>query len=202
MVRRSDKESAFVPGPFVPTDPKSLARREEEINQKPLEELLSVSGYRKVDDDRQKGLAQSSSGFEALQSSSENTDLASNPKPLSNGPNSDPHELSALPTSDLSRDPTMPQNRPNSSDSPFTRCRSKLIPGSEDEAAAHVSSKEPEELPSRERLEHLITLDQRERQIQLRGGPGRLSFEEVDDLVNPSRELRGLVTSWLEWASF
>jgi hypothetical protein len=67
-----------------------------------------------------------------------------------------------------------------------------------------MASKEPEEPPSKERLEHLIVLDQRERQIKLRGGPGRLSFEEVDELVkaDPSRELRGLVISWLEWASF
>ena len=50
----------------------------------------------------------------------------------------------------------------------------------------------------------LIELDQRERKIQQRGGPGRLSHEEVDELVraDTSKELRGLVISWLEWASF
>jgi hypothetical protein len=200
LVRRSDKASTFVPGPFVSTDSESLTRREEEISKQPLEELLSATGYRRVDDEQQNG----SCDISSPQSNNNTSDLAMDGSTLSNGISSNPRELSASPTSGSSRDPTMPQNRPNSSDSLFSHDRSKLISGSQNGQPTHVVSKEPEELPSKERLEHLIVLDQRERQIKLRGGPGRLSFEEVDELVkaDPSRELRGLVISWLEWASF
>lgn len=78
------------------------------------------------------------------------------------------------------QDPTMPQNMPNSTPA------------------------EPDSPVPRRCLEHYVKLNRMERQIKLRGGPGRLSFAEVEQLVHEdvSRRLRGLVISWLEWASF
>lgn len=58
--------------------------------------------------------------------------------------------------------------------------------------------------PSQERMHRLSCLDAVDRRTSERGGPGRLSFEEIEDMVrdDTTKELRGLVTSWLEWASF
>ncbi|KAK4545531.1 hypothetical protein LTR36_002881 [Oleoguttula mirabilis] len=58
--------------------------------------------------------------------------------------------------------------------------------------------------PSRQRLEYLASLDSAERENEERGGGGRLSFDEIESMVraDTTREVRGLVTSWLEWASF
>ncbi|EME48419.1 hypothetical protein DOTSEDRAFT_67463 [Dothistroma septosporum NZE10] len=47
-------------------------------------------------------------------------------------------------------------------------------------------------------------VDANERAMQERGGPGRLSYDEIETIVvdDPSGELRGLVKHWLEWAAF
>ena len=200
MVRRGNEESTtFVPGPFVPTDAESLTRREEEISQQPLEELLSVTGYRRVDGDRlngrDHGLHSAPNGAIPTTETSHLLDEAQHSCSETHTPGS-----AAITPPEVPIDPTMPQNRPNSS----TSLPSRAVSVPENDVDAIESSKEPEEPPSRERLERLCLLDQKERQIKLRGGPGRLSYEEVEELVksDPTRELRGLVTSWLEWASF
>ncbi|KAM0702291.1 hypothetical protein Q7P35_011201 [Cladosporium inversicolor] len=56
--------------------------------------------------------------------------------------------------------------------------------------------------PQQDRLEYLATLDHEERLIETRGGAGRLSYEEVESMAKTNREVRGLVVSWLELASF
>jgi len=56
--------------------------------------------------------------------------------------------------------------------------------------------------PQQERLEYLVTLDHEERLIETRGGAGRLSYEDVENMAKTNREVRGLVVSWLELASF
>lgn len=77
-------------------------------------------------------------------------------------------------------DPTMPQNRPNS------------------DAAIHIQP------PPRSYLLDLATHDPLDREIQIRGGPGKLSFNEIEELVqkDQSGELKDIVRGWLEWASF
>lgn len=61
-----------------------------------------------------------------------------------------------------------------------------------------------QQVPSKKHLEHLASLDDAESEIQARGGTGRLSYDEIEAMIeaDPSKELRGLVMSWLEWASF
>lgn len=58
--------------------------------------------------------------------------------------------------------------------------------------------------PSAQLLYWGNVVDMHERAIQERGGPGRLSYAEIETIVvdDDSGELRGLVKSWLEWAAF
>jgi hypothetical protein len=56
--------------------------------------------------------------------------------------------------------------------------------------------------PQQDRLEYLATLDHEERLMETRGGAGRLSYEEIESMAKTNREVRGLVVSWLELASF
>ncbi|GAB7332313.1 hypothetical protein MBLNU13_g04144t1 [Cladosporium sp. NU13] len=56
--------------------------------------------------------------------------------------------------------------------------------------------------PAQDRLEYLATLDHEERLIETRGGAGRLSYDEIESMAKTNREVRGLVVSWLELASF
>lgn len=60
---------------------------------------------------------------------------------------------------------------------------------------------QPREPPSQEHLEYLAALDEEEKEIAKRGGPGRLSYEEIEALAT-SREVRALVVGWLELARF
>jgi Ca2+-binding EF-hand superfamily protein len=63
-----------------------------------------------------------------------------------------------------------------------------------------ISTKEVR--PQQERLEYLASLDNEEKLIETRGGAGRLSFEEIESMARVNREIRGLITGWLERASF
>jgi Ca2+-binding EF-hand superfamily protein len=56
--------------------------------------------------------------------------------------------------------------------------------------------------PKQERLEYLASLDTEEELLQTRGGAGRLSYDEIESMASVNREVRGLITSWLELASF
>ncbi|KAL1305245.1 hypothetical protein AAFC00_002160 [Neodothiora populina] len=58
--------------------------------------------------------------------------------------------------------------------------------------------------PSSARLDYLHRLDEEERRILVRGGPGRLTFEEVEEICrrDNNRGILELVESWLEWAGF
>ena len=56
--------------------------------------------------------------------------------------------------------------------------------------------------PTQQRLEDLADLDEEEKTLEARGGPGRLSYKELVALAEADREVRGLITSWLELASF
>ena len=185
--------STFVPGPFVPTGAASLARREEEISQQPLDELLSATGYQRVDgehDTEQNGLGLSLP-----------TDTAtSSDEPLMSGSLQTP----AFGSPEQLQDPTMPQNMPNSADTMSSNANPEVGSRSSFSNTAEPTTTNFKAQPARKRLEYLDALDQRERQIKLRGGPGRLSYAEVEELVeaDKSRELRGLVINWLEWASF
>ncbi|KAK5999850.1 hypothetical protein QM012_004938 [Aureobasidium pullulans] len=56
--------------------------------------------------------------------------------------------------------------------------------------------------PSQERLRELARLDEEEKDILVRGGPGRLNFEEFEQIIRSDKRgmLQGAAESWLEWA--
>ena len=56
--------------------------------------------------------------------------------------------------------------------------------------------------PTQQRLENLAEFDEEEKEIYARGGAGRLAFKELVALAEADRDVRGLITSWLELASF
>ena len=58
--------------------------------------------------------------------------------------------------------------------------------------------------PSRERLRGLALLDEAEKEILKRGGPGMLNLAEFEEIIRSDRRgvLLGVAESWLEWAEF
>lgn len=171
---------------MVPTDPETLMKREEEILQRPLEELLNVSGYGVVDGDPI------------------SDPVASENRWISEGRSVEQMSLSA---DEPEPDPTMPQHRPNGPNSSHTlevdESADAQVEGKGD-SATNKATKEPSTPPSQDYLELLVHHNELDEEIRTRGGIGRLSYDEVEELVRADhrKELRGLVTSWLEWASF
>lgn len=166
-------------GNIVPTDAQSLARREAEIAQRPLEDLLNATGYGVLESEAHNiSEAAKTQGQAAVA-----TEVSSLAKPeLSEG----------------SADPMLPQNRPNASPSPLEATVASHTVQSDTKATAELNP------PSMQRLEYLALLDDAERNMESRGGVGRLNFLEIEGIVeaDTTKELRGLVTGWLEWASF
>ena len=158
-------EPAFK-GEILPTDPESLAQREAEIAQQPLDVLLNATGYRFIESEE------------------------SNDTPTS-------ERMGA----DMTHDLTLPQNRPQASGALDTTTDQTLDQMPDDiKTGAAISG----EGPSAQRLLYLAKLDQVEHQQEERGGPGRLSYAEIESIAvaDSSKEIRGLIKSWLEWASF
>ena len=168
-------------GDIVPTDADSLSRREQAIAERPLEELLDATGYGTIETTGQTNTETSETQHDESQEH-KHPDLS----------------LTMAGSTEASSDPMLPQNRLN-----------ELLPSEDtlDQPAsaksdlAHQSSSMP---PSKRRLEYLASLDDVEREIEDRRGVGRLSFDEIEVMVHAdtTKQLRGLVTSWLEWASF
>lgn len=83
---------------------------------------------------------------------------------------------------DVSRpDPTMPQNRPNASDGVL-----------------------PPQLPSWDRLKQLADIESEAQGLHIRNGRVYLESQEIEALAraDQSKELEGLIKSWLTWAAF
>ena len=163
---------------------------EEIILQKPLVELLEESGYAIA--------TPSTSADEHSRTGEFSSSAAAQPK--------------------TTTDPTLPQNRPNShSDKPnpttpstnLTKIpRPKTTPSSR-LAALNTSSDFDTSLPasptppSRERLKHLALLDWIEAEDEKRGGPGKLSLVEFEEIMKSSEgQGLGFVGAWIEMASF
>lgn len=100
---------------------------------------------------------------------------------------------------DATPDPTLPQNRPDSDTKSATLRRQRGY-----SEALNVVETSPERPPSQKRLEYLMQMDDVAREVQVRGGAGRLSYHEIENITvaEGRSELRGLIKSWLEWASF
>lgn len=186
---------------IVPTDNESLTKREEEIANKPLDELLNSTGYSTIDDqtDANTTTNGAENADDAASSSSESEGSMESGLAREMGIELDARgrPISKPTAADPVPDPTMPQNRPNTllTDPALENGRLKpLSPQPEDAAKP----------PSQERLLRLAELMVVDQEIEARGGVGRLSFEEVEAMVaaDGKKELKGLVTGWLEWASF
>jgi len=172
-------------GEIVPTDAESLTQKEAEIAQRPLEDLLASAGYSTLETTPETEQPHAS-GFETRGST------AFTSEEIRSSPQMTPAEGEAI-------DPTMPQHRADSSDQPWLAAQDRE--GRLDSTIPAAAEQEP---PSRQRLEYLALLDDAEKEDTARGGPGRLTFAEIEAIVNAdsARALRGLATNWLECASF
>ncbi|CAK4031593.1 E3 ubiquitin- ligase [Lecanosticta acicola] len=198
---------AFTDG-VVPTDWESLERREKEIPDAPLEQLLHASGYGVRNDEN---ATYDSSSPRSLDAASPSAQTASRPQtarsrstratitsPLRNSVSADePWEEAA--------DPTLPQHKPNAEpaagiQAPQEPNRTSARPNS----ATMAFTAALERPPSPQRLEYLASMEKVHREVEYRGGPGRLSYDEIESVTTlESRgELRGLIKTWLEWATF
>ncbi|TKA23280.1 hypothetical protein B0A50_07337 [Salinomyces thailandicus] len=193
-------------GEIVPTDAESLARREQQIVAQPLEELLSSTGYAMIDYD-----GPSHDELAELRHSSVNPRVeAAN----SVGQCSHSQCLCASTASTVAHsieapfDPMMPQNRPNvvepDEDARLVSPAATVVDVEDSPDGNEDGQDDIEAAPSRQRLELLAALDVAESEINERGGPGRLSFAEIEALAqaDATKEIRCMVTTWLEWASF
>ncbi|KAG9686798.1 hypothetical protein KCU95_g11413, partial [Aureobasidium melanogenum] len=63
---------------------------------------------------------------------------------------------------------------------------------------------EQSDSPSQERLRELARLDEEEKDIHVRGGPGRLNLDEFEQIIRSDKRgmLQGVAEAWLEWAEF
>lgn len=180
-------------GGIVPTDWENLERREQDISDIfSLRELLSVSGYG-LRDTEEPGMTLISPRRAHTGSST-----------IWNGDN---HDTATSPlrtvTSNINAeviDPTLPQNMPEketSTKAPTLRRKKGMS------QALNTTETSPERPPSRSRLHYLRQMDKVDQRLQDRGGPGRLTYNEIETMtLENGDELRGIIKSWLEWASF
>lgn len=193
-------EPAFQ-GEIVPTDAESLARREEEISQRPLEDLLDATGYSTIDSTEQRDAGDSGSQQAPGHSADGDptTALDESRQAITNN--------TFVASDGISSDPTLPQNRPNA----VPTLAASHVEGAPSQSGGDTMQSEPAGAssasgtpPSRQHLEYLASLDDIEMEIDDRGGPGRLRLEEIEGMAraDTTKKLRGLVTCWLEWAAF
>ena len=133
---------------------------EETILNKPLDDLLQESGYGTVDDSTSAG-----------------------------SPSSTPPEPRP--------DPTLPQNRPNAISPPpfsFSKPRTPRNPPPSSSASSQNQPPQPPitphlgiQPPSWGQLKYLAMLEYIEAEDERRGGPGKLSFEEFEELMTGDR---------------
>ncbi|KAF2723826.1 hypothetical protein K431DRAFT_282520 [Polychaeton citri CBS 116435] len=165
-------------GDMIPTDEHTLSQFEADINNQSLEDLLAAAGYSTDPLDHE--------GYPiSIRNISDDRGDVGSPGTA---------YTSSTSTSNAF-DPTLPQNKPNNIDDVAAEAV-----GKQEEQRAREESP-----PGRERLSYLAWHDHEERDIlSSRGGPGRLSLDEVEQMcsMDRARELRGLVLAWLEWASF
>jgi Ca2+-binding EF-hand superfamily protein len=67
---------------------------------------------------------------------------------------------------------------------------------------SEAEQKSDDSPPTQQRLEELAALDEEEKTMEARGGAGRLAYKELVTMAEADREVRGLITCWLELASF
>ena len=111
----------------------------------------------------------------------------------------------------LSTDPTLPQNDPSRPSSPSTSQETTTPSHSHASPAVPKTSPSTSSPPpmnstspiSDERLIFLIACDQIEAEDEARGGPGRLSYDEFDEVMTGCKgHSLGFIGEWLEMARF
>jgi Ca2+-binding EF-hand superfamily protein len=164
-------------GEIVPTDWESLSRLEADIPAAPLEDLLATSGYGVL---------------------GENEPPATGPRAASlgastiwngNGPRTATSPLRAV----LS-------NAETDVESPDDIKKSKDVKSSSPPPKQTTKTT----TPSIQQIRMWSILDLMEKELKVTGGPGRLSCGDVERIIvaKNSQALRGVVKSWLEFASF
>ena len=152
---------------------------EEAILQRPLEDLLQESGYAAADGA---------------------PDPSARPSPPS-------HSSIPIP------DPTLPQNRPNNTTTSETPTTTNPHPNSTHQSRLEALldanpptphlRRPPPPPSSPERLLYLMMMDQIEEEDAERGGLGKLSFREFEEIMKgPKGAGLAFVGAWIEMASF
>jgi Ca2+-binding EF-hand superfamily protein len=72
----------------------------------------------------------------------------------------------------------------------------------QDAVSKPVEESEPEPESSTYSLERLVALEKAAQKMTSRGGPGRLSYAEVESAADTRDHIRALVRTWLDYASF
>jgi Ca2+-binding EF-hand superfamily protein len=105
-----------------------------------------------------------------------------------------------------SRDPTMPQFRPNSDKELLSRELLKKPESTHPNGSLKSSipaKRTSESTPSKSQVRRYAMLDEAEREIMDAGGPGRLSFKEFEELMDSAKGRKLVfVDSWFELGSF
>lgn len=168
---------------IVPTDHETLEQRELETMHASLEDLLDASGYSIQTEALESAHERSNSTPQTDTTHSLNRGLSSHsvrPSPL--------REMSSI----YDDEEAMPQSVASSSKSQEPSTKPGESPEKDDEVP-----------PAPEVLRLWAVLDVVDREMNERGGPGRLSLAEVEQIVVEQNlgEVRGLIKSWLEWAA-
>ena len=150
---------------------------EEKILQKPLEELLSDSGYA------------------AMNGSTTTTTHLSNPYETL------PPDGTTSDTDIDIRDPTLPHNRPNAPNSGLDHVTRAKRDGSR---VAHLkSASRTPLLRPEDNLKYLMMIDYIDTEDRSRGGPGKLDFVEFQEIMNGEKgRSLAFLGAWIELASF
>ena len=222
---------------MVPTDEASLDSMETEIREQPLEELLRAAGYQVDEPDVSISGedSQHAAGNERGDEPEPTDDiLSSEPAESATFDPTLPQFRPNIATEsvNLVEDETMHLS-PSRPATPTPREPSSPVPAysgpdaiandhvvedeevlknatASAEAGAAADSPNPPQEPSASRLEFLAMLDVVEKHIIERGGPGRLSVDELEQILSEDEadntlsggRLKGVVESWLEWAIF
>lgn len=194
-------------------DEESLEDMEMAIRSRPLDDLLAEAGFSIAGpDESDRGRLSTQYDSTAAPQISEPVrtgDTPSTTTPPPNGangirpsPSQAPNAPATSTRSDYHSPPSpteLPMQTPFSTPSMMSSYEIPPLP------PPHRSPvREQPKTPSKIRLEELSRLDEEEKSILVRGGPGRLDYKEFEKIIRDDRNglLRGIVESWLEWAEF
>lgn len=186
---RTHEEPASVPLPhgIVPTDNRSLEQRELEFMRASLDSLLEASGYSIREDPP----------------GDANEVPVSEPSAADVGMGSD--HMSALPlASSPLHDTQLALNQENEMSHRIGAEAGANHPSVLSDHDGEHEGDSSEDPPSQETLRFWARLEVVDRDTMERGGPGRLSLDEVESLVVDRNliEVRGIIKSWLDWCAF